>query len=106
MGRALEHLEALPEGVVLCFPQHWYDLVAYKTKKKVVYGGHGFGFKLLEPIFPRILKPILEIIKGYKVQYLLTHEGYLPDIFIRELSEHNMTTFGRYHLYTLKANLD
>jgi len=86
---------------VLCLPNHWDDLVAYKTNKKVLAGGHGFGFKLLEPIFPRILRPISEIIEEYHVKYLLTIDGYLTENFIKELSIDTVTAFGSYRLFEL-----
>ena len=91
----------LPDGVVLCLPNHWDDLVAYKTDKKVLAGGHGFGFKLLEPIFPRILRPISEIIEEYHVKYLLTIDGYLPENFIKELPTDKVTAFDSYRLFEL-----
>ena len=102
MDHVLKHLKDMPNGVVMCFPQHWHDLVAYKTNKKVLFGGHGFGFKLLEPIFPRLLKPVSEIIADYKVKYILSYEGYLPENFINELPVDTLKPFGDYRLYSLK----
>jgi hypothetical protein len=95
------HLQKSLDGVVLCLPNHWDDLIAYRTNHKVLAGGHGYGFKLLEQIFPRILRPIAEIIGEYKVKYLLTIDGYLPDNFIKELSTSSVTSFGIYRLYVL-----
>ena len=102
MDHVLKHLKDMPDGVVICFPQHWHDLVAYKTKKKVLFGGHGFGFKLLEPIFPRLLKSVSEIIADYQVKYILSYEGYLPEHFINELPVDALKPFGDYRLYSLK----
>jgi hypothetical protein len=99
---ATKYLKNLADGVVMCFPNHWHDLVAYKTKKKVLSGGHGFGFKLLEPIWPRLLRPISEIIADYKVKYILSYEGYLPEHFINELPIDSLKSFGDYRLYSLK----
>jgi hypothetical protein len=106
MNFVIKHLQKSPEGVVMCFPSHWHDLVAYKTKNKVLSGGHGYSFKLLEPIWPRLLRPISEIIEEYKVQYLLTYDGYFPENFIKELPKYSLTKFGNYRLYTLNNNLD
>ena len=102
MDQAIKHLQKLPEGVVMCFPNHWHDLVAYKTQKKVLSGAHGFGFKLLEPIWPRLLKPISEIIVEYKVKFVLSYEGYLPEHFINEIQVDLLKSFGDYRLYSLK----
>jgi hypothetical protein len=98
----IKYLQNMPDGVVMCFPPHWHDLVAYKTKKKVLFGGHGFGFKLLRPIWPRLLRPISEIIAEFKVKYILSYEGYLPEHFINELPVDSLKSFGDYRLYSLK----
>ena len=99
---AIKHLKQLPDGVVMCFPAHWHDLIAYKTNKKVLSGGHGFGFKLSEPIWPRLLIPISEVIEKYKVKFILSYEGYLPDNFIKELPLDSSVSFGTYRLHCLK----
>jgi hypothetical protein len=102
MDRAIEYLKSMPDGVVMCLPQHWHEVVAYKAKKSVLWGAHGFGFKMVEPIFPRILKPISEVIDEFKVRYLITYDGYLPDNFIQELPESSLERFGDYQLFTFK----
>jgi hypothetical protein len=56
--KAIAYLKQLPHGVVMCLPQHWHDVVAYQTGKTVAFGGHGFGFNLLQPIFPRLMMPV------------------------------------------------
>jgi len=99
MNEALERLRLLPSGVVMCFPQHWHDVVSYKSNKAVLFGGHGFGFRRLEFIFPRLTKPILEIVNRYNVKYLLTYEGYLPANFLKELPAADIEEFGHYRLY-------
>ncbi len=83
----------------MCLPQKWYDVVAYKTGQPVLYGGHGYGFKLLEPVFPRLLIPVQEIIEKYKVRYLLTLDGYLNDEFQRDLK--NFKSFEKFGQYTI-----
>lgn len=97
----LNLLKNLPEGTVICLPPQWYDVVAYKTKKSVLYGGHGYGFRLLEPVFPRLLIPIEEIINRYGVRYLITFEGYLNEKFLRKLNYKSLYSFGKYILYII-----
>ena len=99
---AIKDFQNMPDGLMMCFPNHWHDLVAYKTNKKVLFRGHGFCFKLLEPIFPRFLKPVSEIIVDYKVKYIISYEGYLPEHFINEVPVDSLKTFGDYRLYSLK----
>jgi len=100
-GEVLNCLKTSPKGVVVCFPQQSYDVIAYKTGQPVLYGGHGFGFKLLEPIFPRLLLPIREIIELYKVRYLVTLKGYLPANFLADLRYESVLDFGEYRVYHL-----
>lgn len=100
--KTLERLDSLPVGVVMCLPQSWHEPVAYKTGHPVLYGAHGYGFKLLEPTFPRLLLPIKEIVKQYKVRYLLTSEGTLPQNFISDLPPASLITEGEYTIYCFK----
>lgn len=102
MNEALERIRLLPDGVVMCFPQHWHDVTSYKSGKSVLFGAHGYGFKLIEPIFPRITKPIPDIISEYNVKYLFTYDGYLPANFIKDLPIADIEEFGQYRLYRFK----
>jgi hypothetical protein len=102
--KLLNHLKSAPKGAVMCFPQQWYDIIAYKTGQPVLYGGHGFGLKLLEPVFPRLLLPMREIIKRYNVRYLIIMEGYIPTSFLSDFSYRSVLDFGQYRFYDL-ANI-
>ena len=102
MELIIEQLKKLPEGTIWSFPNHWHDLLAYKTKKPVLSGAHGFGFKLLEPVWPRLLKPASEVAFEHKVKFIVSYEGYLPDKFLQELPIDALFSFGNYRLYCLK----
>lgn len=106
MNDALERLRFLPNGVVMCFPQHWHDVASYKSGKPVLYGAHGYGFKRIEPIFPRVTKPISEVITEYNVKYLLTYDGYLPANFLKDLPPAGVEKFGQYRLFSFSAKED
>ena len=95
----IAHLKERPDGVVMCFPQHWHDVIAYFSGKKVLFGGHGYGFRKLDPIFPLVRQPICEIIKRYGVRYLVTYKNYLPDSFVNDLPRSSVNRFGDYYLY-------
>jgi hypothetical protein len=103
----LEHLIAelrnMPRGVVMCVPANWYDVVAYKTGQPVLWGAHGYGFKNIEPTFPRLLIPLREIVQQYSVRYLLTMDGVLPANFAAELPPATRVSAGEYHLYRFDA---
>lgn len=99
LDKAICYLRGLPDGVVMCIPQHWHDVVAYRTGKKVAYGGHGYGFKLLQPFFPRLMQPIQSLIEQYQVRYLLTLPQYLNAKFIEDLPQSTAVDFGDYRIY-------
>jgi hypothetical protein len=98
LDRAIEALARLPQGAVMCLPQHWHDAVAWRTGKPVLFGGHGYGFKRLEPFFPRVLVPVRQLMGQYDIRYLLTLEGYCNARFMADLPAHERTEFGRYVL--------
>ena len=85
----------------MCLPQHWHDQVAYRTGHPVAYGGHGYGFALLQEVFPRLLVRINEFAARHNVRYLLTYRGFCNDSLLADLSGAEVTEFGEYQLYTL-----
>ena len=99
MSDALERLKSLPEGVVMCFPQNWHNIIAYKSRKPVLGGGHGFGFRRLVGIYPRLNRPVKEVIDEYNVKYLLTYDSYLPQNFVEDLPPSRCEHFGEYLLF-------
>jgi hypothetical protein len=95
----MEELGAQPRGVVMCVPGNWYEVVSYKTVHPVLWGGHGYGFKQLEPIWPRLQLPIGEVLERYDVRYLLTMDAMLPDRFVADLPPSRVMTHEGYRLY-------
>ena len=55
LERALSRLADLPNGTVMCLPQHWHDVTAYRTGKQVAFGGHGYGFAVAAAGVPATL---------------------------------------------------
>jgi hypothetical protein len=99
LEQALEYLRSQPSGVVMCIPPQLYDLVAYRTAQPVLFGGHGYGFKMLEPTFPRLLVPIADLLDKYHVRYLLARTDGLPSALVGSLSEHQVRAFERYLVF-------
>lgn len=100
LDRAMAHIAQLPRGVVMCLPSHWHDVVAYRTGQPVAYGAHGYGFRRIEHVFPRLMIPIKDVIRRDRIRYLLSHEGYLPENFILDLPKHRVEGFGAYRIYS------
>jgi hypothetical protein len=105
LERIVADLREAPAGLVMCIPTIWAEVVAYKTGHPVLWGGHGYGFRRLEPTFPRLLKPIRAIIEEYGVQYLLTSESSLTDAFAADLPPGLIhAQHGEYRLYRFEAS--
>jgi hypothetical protein len=104
MSVMLETLRSKPSGVVICVPANWYEVVSYKTGHPVLWGGHGYGFSRLEPIWPRLLLPIRDVLKRYDVRYLLTMERMLPDAFVADLPPARVVAHEGYTLYCFEAS--
>jgi len=99
LEQMMERLRQLPRGVVMCIPANWYEVVAYKTGQPVLWGAHGYGFRKVEPTWPRFLVPVSDILKRHQVQYLLTMEGMLTENFVADLPAARVESVGEYHLY-------
>lgn len=99
----LQELASRPRGVVMCIPPNWYDVVAYKTRQPVLWGAHGYGFRRVEPTFPRLLIPLPEIFERYGVRYLLSLDGALSERFSSDMPPASTTRIGSYTLYDFGA---
>lgn len=99
LSAMLDALCSQPRGLVMCIPANWYEVVSYKTGHPVMWGAHGYGFKRVEPVWPRLLMPIPEVVRRYGVRYLLTMEGMLTERFVAELPAARKMTLGEYQLY-------
>jgi len=103
LDQAIRRLAELPEGIVMCLPQHWHDVVAFRSGKRVAFGGHGYGFRLLQPVFPRLVVPVQQFIRQQNVAYLLLWPAYVNQRFIMDLPAGDVEVCGQYHLYRFKS---
>jgi hypothetical protein len=100
---ALDFLKRAPRGPVLCLPPQWYDVVAYKTGQPVLFGGHGYGFRLLEPIFPRLFISLKEIRSRYQARYLLTMASYIEGTrLLGDLPTKPIFSSGPYQVFEIR----
>lgn len=104
LDQAIHRLAELPEGTVMCLPQHWHDVVAFGSGKKVAFGGHGYGFRLLQPVFPRLVVPVQQFIRQQNVAYLLVWPAYVNQRFLRDLPAANVEVCGQYNIYRFKSD--
>lgn len=102
---AITRLAALPAGTVMCLPQHWHDVVAYRAKKAVAFGGHGYGFRLLPPVFPLLTVGVKELIVTHEIRYLLLWPAYVNEKFLADLPPAETEMFGDYCLFRFDSAL-
>ena len=98
---ALQFLKWSPRGTVMCVPSIWPDVVAYKTRQPVLYGGHGYGFKMLEPTYPRLLVKVSELIRRYRLRYVLFDFDSLTEKFLADIPVEEIREFGRYSIISV-----
>jgi len=81
LGRVLDYLKTQPKDGVFCIPFTLPDITAYWTRKKVFWGGHGFGFnKWLKPYFPVMRQSVLETLHKEPLDYVLFWKKYLNSL--------------------------
>lgn len=99
LDEMIETLRGLPQGAVMCIPPNWYEVVAYRTGQPVLWGAHGYGFRKVEPTWPRLLLPVGDILRRHDIRYLLTMDGMMTPEFAAELPPARRLSSGEYHLY-------
>ncbi|OGV51403.1 MAG: hypothetical protein A2017_14850 [Lentisphaerae bacterium GWF2_44_16] len=73
----IEILKADENARTLCLPLHLADMLAYYSRRPVLWGTHGYTFKDAQPFFPRILEPLDFFIKKYHLTYILLKKEYV-----------------------------
>ena len=104
LRRILDRLADLPEGGVYCIPFQLPDIVAYRTRKPVFWGGHGYGFhRYLAPYFPVMRESVRETLHRRDLRYVLFWRGYLDALEDIGLAEGRdiclLAEEGEYALY-------
>ncbi|MBW2112924.1 MAG: hypothetical protein JRH00_16130, partial [Deltaproteobacteria bacterium] len=74
----LDVVRQLPGEKFLCLPTPIGEVLAYKTGKRVLSGGHGYGFKNLEGFFPLLQRPLEAFFREYGIEYFLLDEKFVP----------------------------
>jgi hypothetical protein len=94
----LRHLAVAPRGPVFCVPQNLYDELTYRTGQPVLFGGHGYGFRRLEPLFPRLTLSFRALRESHGLRYVVAREGCLTPQALADLPS-PPKVFGGYRLF-------
>jgi hypothetical protein len=103
---AVANVAALPPGRIAVFPMTASDEVAFRTPHAVLWGGHGLGFRLLEPVFPVMRERLAKVMQDNGCNLLLIDLRYWPDgerVARAELAGVALMRFGEWLLAMLPA---
>ena len=79
--KAIKFLKNYRLDRVMTIPFQLPDEVAYKTSKKVFFGGHGYGFLWLEPYFPVMNEKIEQAISDWDLGAIFLQKDYWKEFF-------------------------
>ena len=85
-------LRTIPTARLAVIPLASADPIAAETPHSVLWGAHGYGFDQLEPIFPRITRPLGETFARYRIHRLVWNANWWPEAEVR--LSHEMTLVG------------
>jgi len=96
-------LRTAPRGPVLCLPMGLYDELTYRTEQPVLFGGHGLGFRRLEPVFPVLRLSVEDLRDRYGLRWVVAREDALNDCLLRDLPDATGRRFGSFRLFEIEA---
>ncbi len=76
LSEIIDRIKTIDAPRILCVPTHIADSVAYHTRKPVLWGTHGYGFRQVEAIFPVLRKCLDEIVRDLGATHLLLDRRY------------------------------
>lgn len=91
-----------PATRVAAFPMTLTERIALETDHAIFWGGHGLGFRTLEPYWPVMRKPVGEALRCWCVRWAILDLEWWPEgeqVFAEELGDFTPERFGRYLLY-------
>jgi hypothetical protein len=101
-----QRLLQLPPTRIAVLPLVAAEAVASGTHHAVLWGGHGYSFDLVEPLFPVIAQPIGSTLAQHGVYWMAWRHGYWPEleqILTRECRAGTAEQFGEWRLLRLDA---
>lgn len=101
-----QRLREMPKTRIGVLPLVAAEAVASGTQHAVLWGGHGYGFDLVEPLFPVVSQPIGGTLARYGVHWMVWRDGYWPElgqILARECRVGKIEYFGDWRLQHIEA---
>ena len=100
----IERLRSEPATRVAAFPVTLTERIALDTDHSVFWGGHGLGFRTLEPYWPVMREPIGKALRRWDVTHAILDLDWWPEgrrIFTAETGDNSPEYFGKLALYRM-----
>lgn len=98
----LSRLVRVPATRVAAFPVTCTERIALETNHAVFWGGHGLGFRTLEPFWPVMREPIGETMRRWGVAYAILDLDWWSEgeaVFASQTGDLRPERFGRFAMY-------
>lgn len=102
----LDRLREISPERVIVFPLTATETIAGETKHAVLWGAHGYGFDLLEPIFPRVTRQLSETCARYGIQRFIWNHSWWPEaesVLAGEMQLGQIESFGSWRTASISA---
>jgi len=101
IAEMVERIKNMADARIVCLPPHLSDLMAYHTRRPVLWGGHNYELDRLEPFFPVILRPLPELAARHGITHLLLNDSYASLAELRLAHLRVVARTGHYQLVAL-----
>jgi hypothetical protein len=102
----IERLRALPGQRLATLPLTAAEPIAGETHHAVMWGGHGYGFDRLEPVFPRLTRPLGETFARYAIDRLVWSKAWWPEaeaVLSREFRLADIEAYGAWRVARIEG---
>lgn len=100
----IARLNTCPAGRVASYPATACERIALETSHAVLWGGHGLGFRDLEPHWPVVRMPLREAFNAYDITYAALDTSWWPegeDVLAQASGDFNPERFKGWRFYKL-----
>jgi len=98
----ISFLNSMPKTRIAVFPFTLTERVAFETPHEVFWGGHGLGFRTLEPLWPVMCKPIGNTLREWGVSHAILDSEWWPEgkkTFCEETGDFFPKQVSRYRVH-------
>jgi len=103
LNSTLEFLKNNSEvDAIMVIPLTYADTIAYHCRKKVVWGTHSYNFKVVEPFYPVLRKPLESFISEYNISHIMLDANHTAPETLQLSPVNRVFNAGHYQIYKTK----